>query len=322
MSRPRIKPRTILVTGAGGALGRRVMARLVERHQVIAVDFRRKVETDAHIPSYQVDLRKRRFEDIFREHPIDGVIHLGRILTNEYSRFRRYNDNVLGSRRLLDLAAKYKVGKVVVHSTHFVYGADAYNPAPIPETAPLKASELTMDLVDAVELENLAQIYLWRHPQLHVTVLRPCNIVGPGVRNSMSRLLSGRIAPALAGFSPIMQFLHVEDMADAVVAAFERRGKGVFNVAPDDWVAYQDFLRACGCRVLPLPSLPPFLPRRISELMGWQSFPPYLINFFKYPVVLDGRGFADTYRWQPQYSLAEISAYYRSKKRRGGDHRA
>ncbi|WP_348672388.1 NAD-dependent epimerase/dehydratase family protein [uncultured Abyssibacter sp.] len=319
MSPSRIKPKTILVTGAGGSLGRRVMARLMDRHQVIAVDFRHAVHTDAHIPSYQVDLRKRRFEDIFRDHAIDGVIHLGRILTNEYSRFRRYNDNVLGTRRLFDLAEKYNVGKVVVHSTHFVYGADAYNPAPLRETAPLKASELTMDLVDAVELENLAQIYLWRSPKLHITILRPCNIVGPGVRNSMSRLLSRRLAPALIGFSPIMQFLHVEDMADAVVAAFERRGKGVFNVAPSDWVAYQDFLRACDCRILPLPSLPPSLPRRIAESMGWSSFPPYLINFFKYPVVLDGSAFASAYRWQPQYSLADISAYYRSKKHRPVD---
>ena len=319
MSASRIKPKTILVTGAGGSLARRVMARLMDRHQVIAVDFRRKVQTDAHIPSYQVDLSKRRFEDIFRDHPIDGVIHLGRILTNEYSRFRRYNDNVLGTRRLFDLAEKYNVGKVVVHSTHFVYGADAYNPAPLYETAPLKASELTMDLVDAVELENLAQIYLWRNPKLHITILRPCNIVGPGVRNSMSRLLSRRLAPALLGFSPIMQFLHVEDMADAVVAAFERRGKGIFNVAPNDWVAYQDFLRACDCRVLPLPSLPPALPRRIAERMGWSSFPPYLINFFKYPVVLDGNSFAKAYRWTPQYSLSDIRAYYRSKKHRTAD---
>lgn len=317
MARKRIKPRTVLVTGAGGALARRVMARLMDHHQVIAVDFRARVQTDAHIPSYQVDLRKRRFEDVFRDHPIDSVIHLGRILTNEYSRGRRYNDNVLGTRKLFELADKYNVGKVVVHSTHFVYGADAYNPSPMPEDAPLKASELTMDLVDAVELENLAQVWLWKAPKLNITVLRPCNIVGPGVRNSMSRLLSRRIAPALLGFSPLMQFLHVEDMADAVVAAFERRGRGIYNVAPDDWVAYVDFLRACDCRVLPLPSLPPALPRRIAEQARWRSFPPYLINFFKYPVILDGARFSDTFGWQPQYSLTDIGAYYRTKKRQG-----
>lgn len=307
--------RTVLVTGAAGALAQRVIAQLAANHHVVAVDFRRKVETDAAIPSYKVELEKRGFEDVFRNHKVDAVIHIGRIFAHESDRLRRYNSNVLGSKRLLELCRKYYVRQVLIHSTYYVYGASPYNPALLDEDAPLKASEVTQDLVDSVELESLANIYLWKHPELNITILRPCNVLGPGVRNSMSLLLSRKLAPVLVGFSPMMQFLHVDDMADALVAAFEQNKPGIYNVAPEDWVAYQKAVEECGCSKLPIPSIPPALPRTISRLLNWNAFfPTYLCNYFKYPVILDGRLFRETFGWKPRRTLNDIFGYYRRAK--------
>lgn len=312
---PAAPKKTVLVTGAAGALAKRVIARLHGRYKVIAVDFRRKVETDAGVPSYLVELHKRGFEDIFAEHRIDAVIHIGRIFAHEKTRQQRYNANVLGSKRLLELCRKYKVGQVIIHSTYFVYGASPYNPALIDEDAPLKASEVTQDLVDSVELESLANIYLWKHPELNITILRPCNVLGPGVRNSMSILLARPLVPVLIGFSPIMQFLHVDDMADAVVVAFEKNKPGIYNVAPDDYVPYQDAVVQCGCRRLPVLSIPPGLPKMVASMLNWNAFfPPYLINYFKYPVILEGKLFRDTFGWRPKRSLNDIFTYYRKQK--------
>jgi len=204
---------------------------------------------------------KRGFEDLFRRFQFQGVIHLGRIMSSQETRLRRYNANVLGTDRLLSLSDQYGVSRVIVLSTYHVYGANPYNPALIDESYPLKSAGLTMDLVDSVELENLATIYLWRNPNLNITLLRPCNIVGPGVRNTMSSLLSARYAPTMAGFSPMMQFIHSEDMANAIETAFRNRIPGIFNIAPHDWVSYRKALEECGCRPVPIPSVPPVLPR-------------------------------------------------------------
>lgn len=305
---------TILVTGAGGATAKKVITQLQDDYNIVAVDFRRQIKLGKDIPSYLVDINKRGFEDIFRNHNIDGVIHLGRVGTHRSNRRSRYNTNVLGTQRLLERCRKYGVKQVLIMSTFFVYGADAYNPALLNEDTPLKAAELTLDLVDSVELENLANIYLYKYPELNITILRPCHIAGPGVRNSMSALLSKHKAPVLAGFSPMMQFIHIDDMAEAVRAAYIGNKPGIYNVAPDDYVAYQDALVAAGCKRRYLPSIPPVVPSAIAKVMGSRAFPSYLVNYFKYPVVIDGRLFRETFGFEPKRNFKDIFTYYRKQK--------
>lgn len=307
----------ILVTGAGGALAQHVIQELKRDYHIVQVDFRRRVPRQEGMSSYRVEYNKRGFEDIFRKHRIEGVIHLGRMGLYESTHRNRYNHNVLGTQRLLDLAHKYGVTKVVVLSTYFVYGASPYNPALLSEEAPLKASELTMDLVDSVELENLANIYLWKYPELNITILRPSNIAGPGVLNSMSLLLSSKYAPVLMGFSPMMQFIHVEDMGHAVALAFRRNKPGVYNVTTEDWISYQEAVQLCGCKRVPVPSVPEWLPKKISERFDWKGWPPYLLNYYKYPVIMDGSLFSKTFHFKPKRTLEDIFTYYREKKEMG-----
>lgn len=317
MSQDSKEKKAILVTGAGGALAQQVIQRLKREYQIVAVDFRRRVQTDDDIASYRVDFNKRAFEDVFRNHKIHGVIHLGRMGLHESDHTHRYQANVLGTQKLLDLCVKYEVKEIVVHSTYYVYGASPYNPALLTEEYPLKASELTMDLVDSVEVENLASIYMWKYPQCNITILRPCNIAGPGVLNSMSLLLSKDVAPVLMGFSPMMQFIHVDDMADAVVLAFKKNHTGIYNIAEDDWVSYKEALLQCGCKIVTVPSFPGWLTKRASKMIGSKAFPSYLFNYYKYPVILDGSLFRETFGFKSKRSLDDIFSYYREKKEMG-----
>ena len=305
----------ILITGAAGALAQKVIEQLRDTCDLVAVDFREQVYLGDDIPSYCIDFNKRVFEDLFRRYQFDGVIHMGRIMSSQLTRMRRYNANVLGTQKLLDLSHKYGIKRVVVLSTFHVYGAVAYNPALIDEAAPLKSAGLSADLIDSVELENLANIYLWRYPELNITILRPCNIVGPGVRNTISTLLASERAPVLAGFSPMMQFIHIDDMADAIVLAYKKPTRGVYNVAPQDWVAYQHALKLCGCKRIHVPSIPPMVPKMILGTLKLKSFPSYLMAFFKYPVVIDGRAFVNEFGFEPKRPLKEIFRFYRENKR-------
>ena len=113
----------------------------------------------------------------------------------------------------------------------------------------------------------------------------------------------------------MMQFIHIDDMADAIVLAYNKPQRGIFNVAPQDWVAYQHALKLCGCGRIPVPSIPPILPRMILRTLNLRSFPSYLMHFFKYPVVIDGRAFAREFGFTPKRPLKEIFRFYRENKK-------
>lgn len=300
----------ILVTGAAGALAQATIQRLRQDYRIVACDSRKEVTLPDDIPSYHLDVQKRTFEDLFRLYRFSGVLHLGRIGANEAARERRYNANVIGTQKLLELCVKYQVTQILILSTYFVYGAHPLNPAYLTESSPLKASGITMDLVDSVELENLAMIYFWKHPEMQVTLLRPCNIVGPGVNNSISQLLMKERVPVLMGFSPMMQFIHLDDMADAIALAYRKNKPGIYNVAPDDVVAYQKAVTLCGCHKQHIPSMPPGLPTLLSRLLGWKHFPPYLMDYFRYPATINGKLFQETFDFAPGHSLSDIFKHY------------
>ncbi len=112
-----------------------------------------------------------------------------------------------------------------------------------------------------------------------------------------------------------MQFIHIDDMADAIVLTYNKPQRGIFNVAPEDWVAYQHALKLCGCKRIPIPSVPPLLPRLILRTLNLRSFPSYLMHFFKYPVVIDGRAFAREFEFTQRRPLKEIFRFYRENKK-------
>src|SRR3546814_2735968 len=103
------KKKTVLVTVAAGSLAKRVIARLHGRYHVVAVDFRRKVETDADLPSYKVEIHTRGFEDVFRKHKIDAVLHIGRI----YPRSEEHTSELQSLMRI-----SYAVFCLYKHSTY------------------------------------------------------------------------------------------------------------------------------------------------------------------------------------------------------------
>ena len=83
---------------------------------------------------------------------------------------------------------------------------------------------------------------------------------------------------------PPAQFLHLDDLATAVVLAAEQRLDGVYNVAPDGWVAGERVRALAGA----VPRLK--LPDWVTEVIGnmrWRfqrgPIPPGLRSYTRWP---------------------------------------
>ncbi|MBT3219862.1 MAG: NAD-dependent epimerase/dehydratase family protein [Proteobacteria bacterium] len=155
---------------------------------------------------------------------------------------------------------------------------------------------------------------LWQHREVSTAVLRPVNVIGPDLGNLMSRLLRLRRCPKLLGYDPLMQFIHQQDLARAVVLAVRRPEKnGVFNVGGEGTVAWSRAIRISGSRMWLVPRIFAEPATAIADTFR-HVFPRHLLPYFPYPTIVDDKLFRAEFGFEPQLTTVET---LQSVKQRG-----
>lgn len=149
--------------------------------------------------------------------------------------------------RLLDEAASAGVAQVVLVSTATVYGAWPANPTPLTEEAPLRPNPGFVPAQRAAELER--RVGEWAEATGgRVAVLRSAPVVVEGAEPPMTRALREGWFGHAGADEPRTQFVHVDDLAAAVILAVERQLDGPFNVAADHWIGADEVRALTGGR--------------------------------------------------------------------------
>ncbi len=273
--------------------------------RIVGVDYRKVEHPPDYVEAvYRANYNKTLIEDIFRRHRPTHVLHLGRVGNLKEQIGKRFDLNVLGSRKVMDLSLKYGAGRLVVLSTFHIYGAHPRNHIPIYEDEPLRAGTEFPQIADAIQFDNQALTWLHRHRALPTVLLRPCHVVGPHINNTISRFLRLPVIPVPMGFSPMTQFIHERDIVAAIVGATKGEASGVFNVAGQSPIPWLEAVALTGARVVPVPSSLGALALRASTRVS-SAFPPYMINFFKFPCVISDVAFREAFSWRPRVTDRE-----------------
>ncbi len=299
-----MKP-AVVVTGISGNLGRTLTKLLHTRERIIGIDRRPFVGKPKDVEMHQLDLRKRKAEDVFRRNEIRAVIHMGIMHDPRMSEEEHHSFNVMGTTRLLEYCAKYNVKKVVVLSSANVYGPSPDNSNFLTEDAPLMAAGRFSGVRDLIEVDMLANGFFWRHPKIETVILRPVHIVGPNIKNAPSNYLRLSYPWMLAGFDPMIQLIHVEDAARAMVEALRPEPKGVYNVVGPGEVPLSSVLRELGSTPVPVPH--PVARPLLSMLFKYRiaNFPPPELDYIQFLCAVDGARWAQEVDWKPRYSMRE-----------------
>ena len=291
----------VLIVGIGAGFGRVLARRLARDYSVVGVDRHRISAKLPDIPLYRVDPRKRGLEDVFRTERPKRVIHLGVARGFESDDALRHDLNVRGSQRILDHCVSYKVKQLIVLSTSYVYGALPDNPQFMTEEHPLGAARQFPEMRDFVSVDALSTSFMHQHPKLQVSVLRPVPVLGSTVSNLASRMMLAPRTLLPLGFSPMQQFLHEDDLTEALRLTLEQRLRGVYNIEGPGELPLRVAVREAGGRAV---SIPDFLLRRLSEpLLG---VPAGAVDFMRYPCTIDGSRFAKETGFEPAFDLKEI----------------
>jgi len=296
----------VLITGIAGGQGRLLARRLAENYEVCGVD---RVEWEGAprgIRVHVVDLRKKKFEDVIRTELPAAIVHMGFVRHFRTDLGTRHDVNVRGTKQLLDHCVNHGVQKLVLLSSSYVYGAFPENPYFMDEDQPLSASRSYPEIRDLVEVDTLASAFLWRYPHIRTCVLRPVNVLGYYVHSMIAQYLRERWVPTVMGFDPMMQFIHEEDVGEAIALALEHGLQGVFNVVGPGEVPLHTAIRECGSQALPLPE--PVMRPLFTRLFRWSliPYPPGAIDYLKFPITLSGARFVEATRFRPMFGLEEI----------------
>jgi UDP-glucose 4-epimerase len=295
----------IVITGISGNLGRALAKLLHRRDRVVGIDRRPMKGKPKDIEVHQIDLRRKKTEDIFRRGDVKALIHMGIMHDPRMSQEEHHTFNVYGTTQVLDYAARYKVPKVVVLSSATVYGPSPNNDNFLTEDAPLMAGQRFSDIRDLVEVDMYAQQYMWKHPEVETVVLRPVHIVGATIKNAPSNYMRLERPLALAGFAPMVQLIETHDVCRAMEFALRPGLRGVYNVVGPGEVPLSAIFRELGRRPIPVPSgLARPLLRRLWDAR-LSTFPPPELDHIQFLCTVDGARFVRDAGWRPSLTLRE-----------------
>ncbi len=298
----------VLIPGAAGVLASRVARTLAARgHEVIGIDVRPWIEPP--IEFYQVDIRKRAAEEVFRRRRPEAVIHMATVSALAAGTEERQRINLGGSQAVFEQCRKWGTKQMVFVGRHTYYGAAPDAPLYHTEDEPPRALDEFPELADLVAADLYAATALWRIPEMTTSVLRICYSLGARRSGTLATYLAGRRVPTILGYDPLFQFMHEEDMVTAIVLALEKKLRGVFNVAGPAPVPLSLLIRHAGRVSVPLPVLV------LKQLLGRRGFPrlpPGALGHLKYPVVIDSTAFRRATGFQPAWDEVKTVEAFRA----------
>ncbi len=302
---PFAAPRVVAITGISGNLGKALAKLLHTETRVVGIDRRPFPEKPKDVEHEQLDVRKKKVEDVFRRRRPEALIHLGIMHDPRIPFSEVHSFNIIGTQKVLELCVRYQVKKVVVLSSANVYGPSPNNPNFLPEETPLMAADRFSGVRDLIELDMYAQSFVWKHPEVETVILRPVNIVGPTVRNAPSNYLRLERPFTVLGFDPMVQLIHEEDVCRALALALKPGLRGIYNIAGPGEVPLSAVLRELGRKPRPVPHfLVRPLVRRLFDAR-LTSFPPGEVDHIQYLCAVDGSRAARDLGWTPRHSMRD-----------------
>jgi UDP-glucose 4-epimerase len=280
----------VILVGASGKIARRLAERLTaEGHGVVGID--RRPWHGAPIEFHEIDVRKRAAEEVFRRSRAHAVVHMATVTSLAVTEGEeRDRINLGGTRAVFEYSRAYGVEHCVFVGRHTFYGAGPDSPLfHTEDEPPLELSQFP-ELADLVAADLYAATSLWRLPDLVTSVLRVCYTLGPGADGTLARFLRGRHVPMILGFDPLFQFMHEEDLVDALAVTLARRPRGIFNVAGPQPLPLSYLVREAGRVPLPVPE---FAMSFVLGRFGLPRLPPGALAHIKYPVVVDAHAFRE-----------------------------
>lgn len=303
--------RVIAFTGVNSFLGANIVKRLQAqgKYQIIALDIERPNYLESSNKFYKIDLTHPTADsnivEVLIENKVDTVVHLAFLAEPIYSTSYSHELEVIGTLHVLNACAEAKVRKIVVKSTTMVYGANPRNPNYLSENHPLLGNRSYPFIRDRVEVEEHIRKFRRKHPETIITVLRLAQMLGPTVRNNLTKMLRRPFVVSLVGYDPLVQFLHEEDALSAFMISINEDHDGEYNIVGRGVLPLGTVMKLAG--KIRLPFVYAFSKPVLNVLFSVRAatVPGDHLDFIRFMWVADGDKAKKKMKFMPRYSTKE-----------------
>jgi len=245
----------VLVTGAGGFLGRRLVKRLLEdglRVRVFAHSTPKKHnvwgEKGSEVDVVVGDIYNSQLVD-YAVKGVKKVYHLAAAMNGPWT--YHLDTTVSGTKNLLAACEKYDVEHLLYMSTLNVYSAKDYRSGKYVEESfayesmPEKRGHYSHAKLIA---EEMVLEFSKAHSKLKLSVFRPGLIYGPGLDPVLGDLgikLGKRLILSMGMAGRKLPLVYVENVVDACMAALKQQEEvvGIFNLVDEDYPTQRAYKR-------------------------------------------------------------------------------
>lgn len=289
--------KNVLITGASGYLGMKLTAALAQHsdtERIVGVDIRPPHTRFEKLVFVKQDVRAP-MDEILQAHAVDTVIHAAYVLPPLHDTALMEDINLNGTRNVLAAAARANVRHLLYTSSTTAYGFHPDNPVPLTEESPLRGNDDFTYAKNKKEIEFIIKEFMADHGRMTITVLRPCFVVGPGFDNPLARYLQKRFVFLPRKTAPF-QFVHEDDLANAVLLCLVKELGGVFNVAGEGTLTFGEMVGMLG-------NVPVYLPASllyVANQLFWglkiravTEFPSPALNMVRYPWIASSKRLVD-----------------------------
>ena len=289
----------VLVTGAGGFIGRHLIERLLQQHDRVRVFVRRELPLDPRLEVIVGDLGDPEAVD----RAVAGtqiVYHVGAAMSGSREDFER--GTVVGTKNILDSLRRHHVGKLVYVSSLSVLHAAAAKPGmKINEDWPLEPRATERG---AYTQTKLAAEKLVRESGLPAVIVRPGQVFGPGataVTGAVAQRV-GKRQVILGSGKLVLPLVYVDDVVDAILLA-AKKDTGLWHIVDSAQVTQEQL--APGALKLPYPLV--YLLAWTAELLLKKRAPltRYRLQSALAPVAFDCRAAEKELGWKPRVGVEE-----------------
>jgi UDP-glucose 4-epimerase len=299
-----------LVTGGAGYIGSRlvdVLSRREDTQRLVICDLAPPGDYRPKTQFERVDVRDRDAicAVLERTRP-DALVHLAFILNPSHDEQLMYDVDVNGTHNVLEAAAAAGTPQVLVTSSAVAYGAFPDNPVPLTEDEPVRGVASFSYARDKTEADRICQLWAARYPERVMTIVRPSIVLGPNVDNYLVRLWTKAPFAVDAGqLENLIQFVHEDDLVEAVSGLLLGRHGGAFNVAGDGPMTLRETFEIIGTPVRRMPLRAYRGLARAAWRLRATEAPPGQIEFSLYPWIVSTDKLKQTLGWRPRHTSRE-----------------